>query len=303
MFYNLGKKIFKILINFLHFIQVVLIFLSFFIILYWLFELGKAPFIAPFTPFFDSIKNFVHIFYQRTVTVDQATVDFSFLIATFIALIIVAGLKYLIEFTKDAEKKYDKIHNAIKKRTEDLLNITLEQEYLMTEYKNNKFLLLIQFSALNMAKDSFFHKDSNVGLEEKQKEALLSLADELGKELEFQRKFLNDGLLLYFDSFKNVDKTLSTIEKIVLNLKRKYHAERWQINSIISIDTYAHDNEVLNKIRSLIMLVRLGIKDKIVCMSTFKQRYSINKTQKYQIETQGVYIISDIEENVFVLRN
>jgi len=287
----------------MHLIQVVLIFLSFFIILYWLFDLGKATWITPFAPFFDSIKAFVHTFYQRTVTVDEATVDFSFLIATFIALLIVWSLKYLIELIKNVEKNYDKIHRAIKKKTEDVLNMTLEQEYIMSEYKNNKFLLLINFSALNMLKDSFFHKDTNVGLEEKQKEVLLLFADELGKKLEFQKKFLNDGLLLYFNSFNDIDKILSMVEELVLNLRRKYYAEKWQVNSAISVDVYAKDMEVLTKIKNLIMLVRLGTKDRIICLSTFKQRYSINKTQKYRLETQGIYAINDIEENVFVLKS
>lgn len=303
MFYELGKKIFKFILNALHFIQVVLVFLAFFIILYWLLDLGKATFIAPFAPFFNSIKDFVHTFYQRTITTDEATVDFSFLIASFIALIIVWALKFVIEFVGDVETKYDRVHMMMKKRTEDLLNVTLEQENLMREYRNNKFLLLIKFDATNMAKDSFFHRDVNIGLAEKQKEALLLFAEELSKRIEFQKKFLDDGLLLYFNSFSNVDKILKITEEIIINIRDKYYADKWRINAILSIETYASDNEILDKIRGLIMLIRLGIQDKIICLATFKQRYQLTKNPKYRIEAQGTYTINNAQENVFVLKN
>lgn len=279
-----------------------LIFLSFFIILYWILDIAKAPFIEPFVPFFNSIKGFVNTFYTRTVVVDQSTIDFSFLIATFIALAIAWGLKFAIEFAKASEEKYDEIYKFFKEKSQEIFNVVLKQEYVLKETKNNKLLILVKFTATNLARDKFFNRDADVGLAQKQREVFLHFSEEIKKKLEVQEKFLNDGLLLYFNSFKNVDRILFTVDETIMELRHKYHATNWGVHSFIGLETCAHESEVLNKIMNLILLIRLEIQDKMLCMSTFKLRYSLVKDAKYILDSQGVYNMNNNEESVFVLK-
>lgn len=283
--------------------QVVLIFLAFFSILYWLFQLGGATFIQPFSPFFEVLKEITHIFYTRTVKIDEITIDFSFLIATFVDLFIVWGLKFVIEFFESLEDKYDTAHNYLKQKREDLFNLTLENQQSLSEYKYNNFLIFIRFTAINLAKDSFFHTDVNVGVEEKQVVILKDFSDNIEEVFKCEKKFLKDGILLYFSHFNNVDKIILDIENIIMILKRKYVAEKWQVNCLFGIEAYSSPNEIVSKAEKLVKLTNLGLKNRIVCLGEFKQRYSLLKSPKYQFEGAGVYQLTTGEEEVFYLNN
>jgi len=300
LFNKLAKKIFNLLINFVKFIQVTLVFLSFFIVLYWLLQIAGATFIDIVAPFFEGIKAFIHTFYNRTVQIDQVSIDFSFLLATFIILLIAQLLKFLVEGIEFLEKKYDSIYKFFKNKAEKLFNISLEQQYKFQEQKNNKFLLLIQFSLIDSTKDKFFDKDLVTGVEEKQKEVLQKFLEIFGKDLKFQTEFLKEGLLLCFNDFENIEKALSEFGNCIKILKKKCIEEHWQVTYVAGIDVYANNGEILPKVKRMIMLLKLHLKDKIACFPTFKQRYLLINNPKYKIEGQGTYKIEDCED-VFAL--
>lgn len=283
--------------------QIALIFLSFATIFYWLLQLGGATFIQPVAPFFESIKTLAHLFYNRTVSIGGSPlIDFSFLIATFVMLSIVWGLKLVIEFIQLTEKKYDSIHNALKKKSEQLFNVVLEQSYMAQESKNDKFLILISFCASNLKKDSFYTKEANIGIEEQQKKILTDFSQSFIEEIGCKKRNLQDAMLFYFDDVKEVDKIIICLETIIKILKHKYAYQQWQVDSIISIETYAEEKELPVKVQNLTTLMKLNLKNKIACLATFKQRYSLIKNPRYVIEEQGVYKISEGEEEVFCLK-
>ena len=303
MFYKLGKKIFHFVNDALNFTQIILIFLSFATILYWLLQLSGVTFIQPVAPFFESIKTFTHLFYNRTVSIgDGPAIDFSFLVVTFLMLSIVWGLRFVIEFVQFAENKYDLFYNSFKKKSEKLFNIKLEQSYLAQEYKNNKFLILINFCAINLTKDSFYNKNVSAEAEEKQKVILTDFSQSFSEEIKCPKKILQNSLLLYFEDINEIDKTLICLENVVKILKHKYNAQQWQIDSIICIETYAEEKEIMSKVENLMTLLKLNLKGKITCLATFKQRYSLIKNPKYITEEQGIYKIDEGEEEVFCLK-
>jgi len=283
--------------------QVSLIFLSFFIILYWLLQLGGATFIQPFAPFFETIKDITHLFYVRTVKVDEVTIDFAFLVATFAMLLLVWGLKFVIEFIETLEKKYDTAHKCLKQKRENAFNRTLEKQHLISEYKYNNFLIFVKFSAINLLKDSFFHKDVEVGVEEKQTEVLRDFSKNLTETFQCQKKFINEGLLLYFNNFDNVDKILVSIGDNLLNIQSKYVEEKWEISYLFGVDAYSESKEITAKVENLMKLTNLGLKNRKICFSQFKQRYLLLKSPKYNIEGAGVYQLTNTEEEVFYLNN
>lgn len=286
----------------MHFVQIVLIFLSFATILFWLCELGGATFIQPFSPFFHFIKDITHMFYNRTIQVDQAQIDFAFLIAAIALLVIVLGLKFAIEGLEELEKKYDYYHGKFKESTEKSFNINLERQHVKAESKINKFLILVKFKARNMVRDSFFEKGANEGADEKEKEALNLFVDKVDKALGPQKRILSEGVLLYFEDFKRIDKTLGVIRDIIYELKGDYAELSWELKEIISIEPYAYDSEVTYKIRNLMLLNRLDFRGEIVCLSQFKQRYALMDSPKYKIESKGIFEINKDEE-VFCIKN
>ncbi len=301
MFYKIGKNIFYFLINFLHFIQVSLVFLAFFTTFYWLLQLGQVPFIQGVAPFFESIKDFVHIFYTRRVTIDAMTVDFSFLLATFAMLLTSWWLNPIIDFLKATEKNYDSTYKKFKKKTEELFNSNLEIAYKGAERKNNKFLFLIKFKAKNSGKDEFFNKDFEAGLIEKQKEALLSFCHNISGTMVFQKKFVEDNVLLYFDDFNKIDTVISILNKAINTLKNEFRAQKWEISFFASVETFSKNKEILDKCKNMMSLIKLNLKDEITCLSTFKSRYLLLSNPKNHIESQGIYKIKN-EEEVFCIK-
>lgn len=302
MFYNLGKRIFRFILDFVKFTQVFLIFLSFFVILYWLFQLGGATFVQFFAPFFESIKNFTHLFYNRVVTIDNISIDFSFLLDSFIFLGISWSLKYVIEVIERAERKYDDIYKYFRKKAEDLFNLGLQEQYYMSETTNKNLIMLVKFNAINLSKSSFFNKNVEVGVEEVQKKVLNDFLIEINKKFACEKELLKDGMLLHFNDFNKVDNNLLIIEDIIANLVQKYKDEKWHIDALISIDVYMKQKELTDKTADLIKMIKLGISNRIVCLGSFKQRYSFIKKPQYVIEGVGVYKINENEE-IFCLRS
>lgn len=314
MFYKLIKFLFKCFINYLQFIQVLLVFLSLFIILYWVLQLAGLPFLQPFDLFFTILKSIIHLFYNRTVQINNISIDFSFLIAVFILLIIAWGIKFVIDFVNYIEKKFDSIYKVFKQKNENEFNIDLEKQYISQESRNNKFLILINFYAEDLSKDKFYTRDAGMDMkEEKQNMILEDFFENLEGNLDCQSKFLNNkflndkllkgNLLLDFNNFNDINNILSDIENIMKTMKSKYSKEQWKINYLMSVEPYAEPREVLQKTERLKTLNGLGLKDRIICLSAFKQRYSLIKDAKYTFEAQGVYKIREEEEEVFCLKS
>jgi len=281
------------------------VFLSFFTVLYWFCQLSGAIFIEPFSPFFEAIKGITHIFYNRKIVIAKESIDFAFLIASFVMLFIVWALKFAVEYLERIEAKYDSAYKQAKKRAEEVFNACLKQEYINQEQKNKNIAFIVKFSAVNLLKDSFFNKDKDVGVEEIQRGALLELLQnmEIEGELHFEKRILDDSVLLSFHPFKDIDNILPSIKSYIENIKQKYAQNKWQINYFIGIEAYAKEQELDAKMKSLIMLVRLGLTNKIVCFATFKQRYSLIKNPEHSIEQEGLYSINDVDEEVFCVKN
>lgn len=302
MFYDVGKKIFYLLINSVRFVQVTLVFLAFFVTLYWIFQIAGATFLTPVEPFFESIKSTVHIFYNRTVAIDQVSIDFSFLLASFVCLLIAHLLKFLAEWLERVEQKYDEVHEYLKQQAENIFNKKLERQYVAQEKLNSKFVMIVQFDLKNLSRDKFFHHDLNEGMEEKQKEVLRDFSEIFGKEFVTKKDFINEGLLLYLSNFENMERLVCEFAKSISIIQQKYKEQNWQVNYISAIDVYATVGEVTKKFKKLIMLMNLGLKNKIACLSTFKQRYLIEKNPVYKVEAYGTYKLYDYED-IYVIEN
>lgn len=302
MFYKIGKALFRFVLNSVNFLRLLLVFWAFFTLVYWLFQLGGNTFVNQFAPLFEPIKDFIHIFYTRVATIDKVSIDFSFLLAAILMFLIVWGLKFVVEYIELAERKYDSIYRFIKKKAEEVFNLNLETQYLSMEHKNNKLLFLIKFSANNAAKDSFFNRDFEMGVEEKEKEILLAFLKGLDISSTMQKRFLNEGTLLYFEDFNDVERILAALKSNIMNLQRVYAEQKWVITSLMSVEAYAENKDIEAKLKNLIMLNSLNQPDQILCSGAFKQRYSLIHNPKLIIEDQGFYKMAKGGEEVYAIK-
>lgn len=303
MFYKLGKKLFKFINNSLHFLQILLVFLSFFVILYWVLQMAQISFIQPFAPFFQAIKNIIHLFYHRLITIDDVTVDFSLLVAVFIFLFIVWFLKIFIDWFEFVEKEYDKFFSKLRKKEEAFLNKQLEEENVKRECNNNKFIILIKFYTSNLLLDSFYNRDVTEGVEEKEKEILSDFIKEIKEKIKCEERTIGKNLLLYFDDINDFDDIFSRIDKIILILKEKYRTQNWGLTALVCIDIYEDASKIPIKVKKLETLSQLDLADETVCLASFRQRYLLQKNSRYYIEGKGVYQIESSSEELFCLKS
>lgn len=302
MFYKIGKVLFRFVLNSVNFFRLLLVFWAFFTLVYWLFQLGGNTFVNQFAPLFEPVRDFIHIFYTRVATIDKVSIDFSFLLAAILMFLTVWGLKFVVEYIELAERKYDSIYRYIKNKAEELFNLNLEAQYLSMENKNNKLLFLIKFSANNAAKDSFFNRDFEMGVEEKEKEILLAFLKGLDISATMQKRFLNEGVLLYFEDFNDIERILAALKSNIMNLQRIYAEQKWGLTSLISIEAYAENKDIEAKLKNLIMLNSLNQPDQILCSGAFKQRYSLIHNPKLIIEDKGFYKLAKGGEEVYSIK-
>jgi hypothetical protein len=269
---------------------------------YWIFEIAGAKFVESFTPFFNSVKDFIHIFYNRITTVDTVQLDYSFLVFAIFLLIIVWLLKFVVEFIENIEKRYDSIYRNIKNKTQNLFNLNLEQSHLQLEKRNNDFVMLLKFSAINLSQDNFYSHETDDGIVEKQKAVMDEFLTLLSKTLIFEKRVLGEGMLLFFHSVKNVDKILLGITKTLEKVRDQNKDQKWNVEFLSGIETYSNEKEVMDKCKSIIMLVKLNLKNEILCLSTFKHRYEALNNQQFFIESKGVYNINE-DEDVFCIKS
>lgn len=290
---NLGKKIFKLTYDLLRFIQICLIFLSLFVIAYWFLSIAGTPIIQPVAPFFEGIKNLVHLFYNRPVAIDKAVLDFSLIVAAIIFLLFVLGIKFVIEFIEIAEEKYDVVYKTYKKHTEKVFNAQLEKEYLEQEARNNKTIALVKFKASGASSDA--------DTEGKVKEILFDFFEILDEDIDCKKEITENTIFLYFNDYNNIDRFVTSLETILKGIKAKYYEDKWQVNYNIGIDVYAEAQEIEAKKDSLKKLVKIGLDNKIACLATFKHRYLMTKVTKYTFVEEGYYNIIKNDE-VFSLK-
>lgn len=296
MLYKLGKKFFKLTYNALHFLQACLILLSIFVIAYWLLQLANAPFIKPVAPFFEGINAYVHLFYNRLVVIGGTTIDFSFFIAAIILLLAAFGIKYAIELIEISEEHFESLNKTYKKHAEKAFNAQLEREYLRQESKNNKTITLLKFNASKLLKGSLYGDDIKGDPGSKAKEVLFDCFEILDEDMDCKKELLDNGILLYFDDYNNIDKFINSLNRILKGIKTKYIEDKWQVSYTAGIDVYADSSEIEQKKEALKKLVKLGLNDKITCLGTFKHRYSLLKKPSYTFSAEGFYTIIENEE-------
>ena len=266
-------------------------------------QIAQVPWLNATAPLFETIKDITHLFYNRISKIDNVQIDFAFLIASFAILFIVWGIKLLIEKIEFIETKYDTTYKTIKKKVEEEFNVSLEKQYIKNEHKNNKFLVMVKLKVKDLSVDAFFSRDTTPRDTKKELEIMSNFMEVIDEDLQCQKKLFNDNLLLYFTNFDKIDETLDKLRLIIKNLKTKHLEDKWQITTSIGVDTYAAINEIAPKMQKLILLNKLGLDNKMLCLSSFKQRYSLLNKKKYTIDVEGAYKLGENEEEVSIIKS
>ena len=295
------------MVELLKLIQVVISWLSFFIILYWVLELNHVNFPALIDSFFTNIKALVIYFYSKKILVNGTPVDFSYFFAAVSCLIIAWLMNFVISGIYYLEGLYEKFNSTLKRGEEKKFNKKLEKEYITEEKKNNNLLFLVKFDAKFLDKTNSFSKafdmeDSEKELLQKTEVRILQdFFENIEGNLNCKEKLFKDSIALFFDNVEELDDILFTFKNIVKNLNEEYGEENIEVNFFAAIDVYAKEAEIDLKIEKLKQVINIGLRNKIACLATFKQRLALIKTTKYTVEEHGIYEIFK-NEMVFFLK-
>lgn len=299
MFYKIIKKSFELIINVIYILQITLVFLAFFSVIYWILKLAQAPFVVHFAPFFEGINSFVHLFYNRTVEYEEATVDFSFIIASLLMIGTAWVLSLVKGVVKTIEEHFDVAAANLKSKKEASFNKKLESHHVHQEKKNKKFVIMVNMDAVDLSKDSFFNKIDPEDEMKIAKQGLRELCVNLSTALKFTTKVTDNGVLLLFDNFDDIDEILSEYENIVDKLRDKHKRQRRQL-SVYTAFELVQSTDIY---RIMLNLVNLKLENEIICMAPFKNRYTLIKKPQYLIDSKGIYKINGAEESVYKILN
>jgi len=162
---------------------------------------------------------------------------------------------------------------------------------------------MVKLKVKDLSVDAFYSRDTTPRDTNKELEIMSNFMEVIDEDLQCQKKLFNDNLLLYFTNFDKIDETLDKLRLIIKNLKTKHLEDKWQITTSIGVDTYAAINEIAPKIQKLILLNKLGLDNKMLCLSSFKQRYSLLNKKKYTIDVEGAYKLGENEEDVSIIKS
>lgn len=302
MLYKIGKKLFSLLLDGINLLRVSMVFLSFFTIIYWLISLEQPQSVSFFSPFFNSVLDFVHLFYQRRVVLDEKTVvDYSFLIFSIMLLIGVWALKFAIEFIENLELSYDELYLKSKKIIQEAFNIELEAQSTIKTNEKRKFIALISFLAQEKDLELSYNAKTEEEIQEVQQEILNSFTKNCISETKFQKKLRENYLILYFEGLENLDEIFFELNKKFNDLKWVYAKENWDVFSLCAVESYETETEIAKKYEILKLLINSKYKNKIVCTSNFKHQYlQLNKAAHY-LHSRGVFDLGGTTE-VFEIR-
>jgi hypothetical protein len=268
------------------------------IVLYWLFDIFKVPFIANLMPVFEPIRNFTHIFYKSPA----GKVDFAFFIASVASLFFAWFLTLVIEFLEFLCKCIDRIHNQLLVKEEAILNQNLQKESIEMEKINNKFIFLITFQLVNILYDAKYEVQEKEENERKANKILENIFSKFNETLKCQSKVYDSSILLYFENFDQIDIVLKQIFNLIILFKNELAREKWKLTFNGALEVYSKRSEMTDKCKNLFALNRLGIKNQLICLSSFKHRYSIQQKTNFELIDSGLYTMNGNEVSIYNIK-
>ncbi len=267
-------------------------------IAFWFLSLLGILFPPFIVQIFDCINFIGTLVIKDAVFINGSYIHLSFVVTVAILLCIVKFLDYLIEVTININNQINLNIEKKKKEQEEKINQKRHEEYIKEESKNNKILIMIRFNVECLTQRM---KQNEVKITPKT--VMSDFFGMLEGNLdECSTDFVDDDLLLIFNPFDNIDNFIRRLNNIFKALEKKYTANKYKISMYIAADTAARNSQIQARQEKLVNLLALSIKNKVVCVETFKKRYAIKKFPNWNIQSIGTYNIDGSStQEIFVM--
>ncbi len=282
--------------------QIILIVLMLLLSVHAFFQLLHNTSFDFMVPAADWARSVVKLIFADTIKASREDIDGEivvFLVMNLIIVFILAQLK--VAFKRYGEELDKKIVEE-KAKEEVAFNQGLKDELQRNIASYNSYMIGFRMKATSLVADSM----QIYGAEEIDSEAV---------EAEVMAKFIavvrtlpsvniskeDNILVITSNKFETVDVTISTIQDTIAQLKKEFRSKKIVVKTRLAIDAYKALTPPKKVFGLVKPLLSLNSGSDVLCYGNFNNRYSLLKTQHYEVYIKGKYDIGNSEETIWSL--
>ena len=269
---NFILKMFVFLKNSVKFLEIVIIFFTMLIILYWIQHLIGTEWVwlSFFYPILDSIIFVVDYLTPDSLFNTENYVQYKYVFALLLLAVIYFSNRYILITVEMLENIYINVTSKVKKIREDKFNKDLMKNQKKEQNLIQKYVVYVSTSANN--KKSY---GQEVSLDEQNK----TMNKFLIEKTSVLPEVFEDGFLYKFNDFDSIDNILDVFFKLL------------QSNAPLDylIVVHAYKSDFNSEVENLKKLIALKLVNKMYLSSETSYRYGFNKNRKYETSQLGIF--------------
>ena len=274
---NFILKMFDFLKNSVKFLEIVIIFFTMLIILYWIQHLIGTEWVwlSFFYPILDSIIFVVEYLTPDSLFNTENYVQYKYIASLLLLAVIYFSIKYILITVEMLENIYINVTSKVKKIREDKFNNDLIKNQKNEQNLIKKYVVYVSSSVND--KKSY---GQEVSLDEQNK----IMNKFLIEKTSVLPEVFEDGFLYKFNDFDSIDNILDVFYKLL------------QSNAPLDylIVVHAYKSDFNSEIENLKKLIALKLVNKMYLSSETSYRYGFNKNKKYETSQLGIFQKDDI---------
>ena len=274
---NFILKMFDFLKNSVKFLEIVIIFFTMLIILYWIQHLIGTEWVwlSFFYPILDSIIFVVEYLTPDSLFNTENYVQYKYIASLLLLAVIYFSNRYILITVEMLENIYINVTSKVKKIREDKFNNDLIKNQKNEQNLIKKYVVYVSSSVND--KKSY---GQEVSLDEQNK----IMNKFLIEKTSVLPEVFEDGFLYKFNDFESIDNILDVFSKLL------------QSNSPLDylIVVHAYKSDFNSEIENLKKLIALKLVNKMYLSSETSYRYGFNKNKKYETSQLGIFQKDDV---------
>ncbi len=274
---NFILKMFDFLKNSVKFLEIVIIFFTMLIILYWIQHLIGTEWVwlSFFYPILDSIIFVVEYLTPDSLFNTENYVQYKYIASLLLLAVIYFSIRYILITVEMLENIYINVTSKVKKIREDKFNNDLIKNQKNEQNLIKKYVVYVSSSVND--KKSY---GQEVSLDEQNK----IMNKFLIEKTSVLPEVFEDGFLYKFNDFDSIDNILDVFYKLL------------QSNAPLDylIVVHAYKSDFNSEIENLKKLIALKLLNKMYLSSETSYRYGFNKNKKYETSQLGIFQKDDI---------
>lgn len=300
------RKFLSKLIETVAFMKVLLMALGAFYAVFWMYRFFELPFYDYIALVLDFPNN-LFPWPIETMSVYKGHVVQN---AYFIDAVACAILSYIFTFVEkgayEIKRRYEIMDVNKKRQLQDQMNKELEKEYLQSMNQYDFFSLYIKYKVRHIS--TILSANNPYTPEMILERSYNTTFDYIKKALpSVYVKQNKDSIFLYCRDFNSFDSVITKILSAIKSVKKNNANVFMETGFIITGDACNNQESAMASSKNLEILANCGYYNKAIVTTTFKTRFDLLKSEKFEVDilgfaTNSVKLASD-ESDIYVLKS